>query len=78
MAGLDMWWKDDIRNVLIGIAQGTPYMGSEMSAAEGYAFREGYAAALSAVALSLGIGPDSAPRVRLVDGAAPWCLEARR
>ena len=52
---LDMWWKDDIRNVLQGVAMVAPHMARERDTAERLAFQEGYMAALSAVAVSLGI-----------------------
>lgn len=50
-----MWFKDDIRGVLLGNAVATEYMGSERAPAEAEAFRAGWLAALAAVALSLGV-----------------------
>jgi len=55
MPTLDMWWKDDIANVLKGIAVSTPLMGAELPADEAEAFRDGFYAALSAISISLGI-----------------------
>lgn len=53
--GLDMWFKEDIRNILYGLGLATPRMGRDYPDG-GQAFQAGYAAALEAVAGSLGIG----------------------
>jgi hypothetical protein len=67
--GLNLWMKDDIANVIRGIALATPHMGIERTPTEAAAFQEGYLAALSAVAVSLGIvgAPERLPRVRMVN-----------
>lgn len=52
---LDIWRKDDIRNVLLGIDLACMLMASDRSETETAIFREGFEAALSAVAVSLGI-----------------------
>lgn len=62
---LDMWLKDDIRNVLLGIDLACAHMAAERSDDEAVVFREGFQAALSAVAVSLGISPVERPRSRL-------------
>lgn len=73
-----MWWKDDIRNVLQGIALASPYMGAELAPDEADAFREGFVAALASVALSLGIADSraSAGRLRSIHQSTHF-LEAR-
>ena len=67
--GLDLWLKDDIGNVLQGIALATPHMGAERSEAEAAAFREGFIAALTAAAVALGIAGTPA-RGRMVGNSA--------
>ena len=62
---LDMWLKDDIRNVLLGIDLACAHMAAERADDEAAAFREGFQAALSAVAVSLGISPVERPKTRL-------------
>ena len=62
---LDMWLKDDIRNVLLGIDLACAHMAAERSDYEAAVFREGFQAALSAVAVSLGIGLVDRPSPRL-------------
>jgi hypothetical protein len=62
---LDMWLKEDIRNVLLGIDLACAHMAVERGDAEAIAFREGFQAALSSVALSLGISPMDRSSVRL-------------
>ena len=57
MMALDMWLKEDIRNVLLGIDLACAHMAAERSDVEAVAFRDGFQAALSSVALSLGISP---------------------
>lgn len=51
---LDMWFKEDIGNVLMGLALATPRMGQDYPDG-GAEFQAGYAAALTAVAVSFGI-----------------------
>lgn len=52
---LDMWFKDDIRNVLIGIEFASAQAFSNLTDSEQLAFRNGFCAALLAVAASFGI-----------------------
>jgi len=68
MSGLGMWPKEDMGNVLAGIASAAPFMGSERCPNEAAAFQAGFLAALSSVALSFGIADYAAPTrtVRLV------------
>ncbi len=58
---LDMWFKDDIRNVLVGIEFASAQTVSGQSDAEQTAFRDGFRAALLAVAASFGILEWEAP-----------------
>jgi len=51
---LDMWFMDDIGNILEGLALATPRMGLDLPD-RGAEFQAGYAAALVAVAVSFGI-----------------------
>ena len=76
---MDMWWKEDIANVLGGIAITTPFMGVDLPSAEANSFQDGFAAALSAVAISLGIEfrPAHPHQVRLVSGQHRY-IEAGR
>ena len=48
---LDLWRKDDIRNLLLGIDLACVLTASERSETEMAIFREGFEAALSAVAV---------------------------
>lgn len=52
---VDIWRKDDIRNVLLGVNLACALMASDRGETETAIFREGFEAALSAVAVSLGI-----------------------
>lgn len=52
--GLDMWFKEDIRNIIMGIALATPRMGLDYQDG-GIEFQEGFHAALEAIAVSFGI-----------------------
>ena len=47
---LDMFFPDDVRNIIAGTAEAGHYVG-----AENYAFRAGWIAALRSVALSFGV-----------------------
>jgi hypothetical protein len=55
--GLDVWFKDDIRNVLLGVDLASAHLASQYSAAEVEAYRAGFQAALAAAAISFGIRP---------------------
>ena len=61
---LDMWWKDDIRNVLVGIDLACAQMATDRNEDERCAYREGFRATLTAVAASLGVYPVEAIRTR--------------
>ena len=53
--GIDMWFKDDIRNILLGVELAAR---SQLLAAEGEttrAYREGFDAAITAIAASFGL-----------------------
>lgn len=52
---LDIWLKDDIRNVLLGIDLACAHMAAERNDADAAVFRAGFQAALSAVAVGLGV-----------------------
>lgn len=52
--GLELWFKEDIKNVLLGLAVNAPRMGLDYKD-EGEEFQAGYKAALEAVAVSFGI-----------------------
>jgi len=55
--GLDIWFKDDIRNILLGVELANGHLASRYSDAEVQAYREGFQAALVATAVSFGIYP---------------------
>ena len=55
--GLDIWFKDDIRNILLGVELANGHLASRYSDDEVRAYREGFKAALAATATSLGIYP---------------------
>ena len=67
MTGLDMWWKDDIGNVLLGIDMCSVHMATGRNEAERSAYQDGFHAALQAVAASLGISQQSVSHVRIID-----------
>jgi len=52
---LDIWFKEDIRNILLGVELANGHLASRYSDAEVRAYREGFRTALAAAALSLGI-----------------------
>ena len=58
---LDMWFKDDIRNILLGVELAAK---SQLLAAEGEttrAYREGFDAAVTAIAASFGLFSHGSP-----------------
>jgi len=55
--GLDIWFKDDIRNILLGVELANAHLATHYSDPEVRAYREGFKAALVATAMSLGICP---------------------
>ena len=62
---LDLWLKEDIRNVLLGIELACAHLATERSDAEAEVFRAGFQAALSAVAVGLGVCSVEQPKTRL-------------
>lgn len=59
---LNMWLKDDIRNILLGIDFAGSQMAADRADLEGQAFRDGFRTALAAVAVSLGVSAPDASR----------------
>jgi len=55
--GLDIWFKEDIRNILLGVELANAQLAIHCSDAEVRAYREGFKAALVATAASFGIYP---------------------
>ena len=55
--GLDLWTKEDIRNILLGVELASAHLAIHCSDAEVRAYREGFKAALLATAVSFGIYP---------------------
>jgi len=55
--GLDIWFKDDIKNILLGVELANAHLAAYYSDAEVRAYREGFKAALAAAAVSFGIYP---------------------
>jgi hypothetical protein len=55
--GLDIWYKDDIRNVLMGIGVASAHVSERYTDSDIEAYRAGFQAALAAIALGLGIRP---------------------
>lgn len=55
--GLDMWFTDDIRNILLGVELASAHLASRCNDPEMRAYREGFNAALAAIGTSFGISP---------------------
>lgn len=55
--GVDMWLKEDVRNILTGVHLAHANLAQHFSDPEVRAYREGFAAALTATAASFGIPP---------------------
>jgi hypothetical protein len=55
--GLDIWFKDDIKNILLGVEFANAHLAARYGDAEVRAYREGFTAALTATAVSFGIWP---------------------
>ncbi|MBC8492554.1 MAG: hypothetical protein H8D43_02120 [Chloroflexi bacterium] len=74
--GLDIWFKEDIRNILLGVELANAHLATHYSDAEVRTYREGFKAALAATAVSFGIYPgeieveavEAQPRMALL----PW------
>jgi hypothetical protein len=54
---LDMWFREDVRNVLIGLNIASLALAGPPDHPEGQAFHRGFQAALLATAMSFGIIP---------------------
>jgi hypothetical protein len=54
---LDIWFKEDIRNILLGVELASAHLATHYSDDEVRAYREGFKAALAAAAVSFGIYP---------------------
>ena len=52
---LDMWFKEDIRNILLGIELANAHLACRYPGPEVQVYREGFRAALTAIAVSFGI-----------------------
>lgn len=71
--GLELWFKEDIKNILLGLVVNAPRMGLDYKD-EGEEFQTGYKAALEAVAVSFGIAESvmqARPQCRIVPREAP-------
>jgi hypothetical protein len=55
--GLDIWFKDDIKNILLGVEFANAHLASYCREDEVQAYRDGFRAALLATAASFGIWP---------------------
>lgn len=55
--GLDLWTKEDIRNILLGVELANAHPAIHYSDTEVWAYRQGFKAALAATAASFGIYP---------------------
>jgi len=53
--GLDIWFKDDIKNILLGVEVANASLASYCCEEEVQAYRDGFKAALLATAVSFGI-----------------------
>ena len=53
--GLEVWFKDDIRNILLGVELANAHLATRYSDDEVRAYRDGFRAALAATAVSFGI-----------------------
>jgi hypothetical protein len=53
--GLEMWFKDDIRNILLGIELASAHLECHYTGPEVQVYREGFRAALASMATSFGI-----------------------
>lgn len=55
--GIEMWFKDDIKNILLSVNASSADTARWAEAPHAVAYRRGYQAALCAVALACGISP---------------------
>jgi len=53
--GIDMWFKDDIRNILLGVELAAKSQLVETEGETTRAYREGFDAAVTAIAASFGL-----------------------
>jgi hypothetical protein len=65
--GLDVWFKDDVRNILLGLDMATAHLASNYTQPEVRSYQDGFEAALVALAVSFGIRPREII-VRTIDG----------
>jgi hypothetical protein len=69
--GLDMWFKDDLRNILLSINASSAATARWSSDPQMVAYRQGYQAALAAVAIACGIASDL---INVGSGHAPMTV----
>jgi hypothetical protein len=55
--GLDVWFKEDLRNILLGMDVAAANLAANYTQPEARAYRDGFEAALVALAVSFGIRP---------------------
>jgi hypothetical protein len=55
--GTDLWLKDDIRNILVGVDLANAHIASHLDDVATTMYRQGFRAALIAAAISFGIPP---------------------
>jgi hypothetical protein len=65
--GMNMWFKDDIRNVLLGVEVASALGAHYATEVEATAYREGFRAALAATAVSFGIKPSDIRVLLILD-----------
>jgi hypothetical protein len=69
--GLDVWFKDDVRNMLLGMDVAAANLAANYSQTEARAYRAGFEAALVALAVSFGIRPCDVI-VQAIDADYEW------
>ena len=67
-------FKDDIRNILLGVELANAHLATHYSDTEVRAYRAGFKAALAATAVSLGICPPGIVEVDSVDAQPSTAL----
>jgi hypothetical protein len=72
--GLDIWFKDDIKNILLGVELANARLATHYSNAEVRAYRQGFQAALAAAAVSFGICPPGIVEVDSLDAQPSTAL----
>jgi len=77
--GIEMWFKDDVRNILISANASSAATAEFASGPAVLTYRLGYQAALMAVALACGIPPDQVGiRPDTLQSVSPSGADARR